>query len=224
MAFKFKIQRRPVEIGLPGYPRQTVEEDPEVLTGTVKGFQASAPEERFAKALDKAHISYQFRLTVGAPRGLPGWKELDFVVQSGGLLYAIEVDTAFTHRQKENSDVLHDAIILNDQELQSMGTFYPKVIHADGDNDLADNANARQFVARMFGRGGSSFVAQPGVNYNIPALEPIAATPYIAPQPATPAPEVYVPPPVENEDDLRRQQNARVLAQRAARLPITRKR
>lgn len=149
--FKFKRTRKPVELGLPSYQPSAPSEDPEVLLGQVQGMQASAPEERLARALDKQKMSYQFRLTVGAPRGLPGWKELDFVVQAGGILYAIEVDTAFTHRQKENTDVLHDAIVLNDRELQSMGQFYPAVLHVDGDSDLASLENAVKFVKQRFG-------------------------------------------------------------------------
>lgn len=121
-----------------------------MLMGEVDGFQASAPEERLARALRKKNLQFQFRMTVGAPRGLPGWKELDFIVWSSGMLYAVEVDTAFTHRQKENADVLHDAIILNDPELQAMGTFYPKVFHADGDHDLADLFGANRWVTFTF--------------------------------------------------------------------------
>lgn len=113
--------------------------------------KASAPEERLARALDKAGISYQFRYTVGAPRGLPGWKEVDFIVPHKGLLYTVEVDTAFTHRDKKYSDRLHDEIILMDEELRTMGQLYPEVFHVDGDTDLANFANATAYVKRQFG-------------------------------------------------------------------------
>jgi hypothetical protein len=63
----------------------------------------------------------------------------------------MEVDTAFTHRGKESADVLHDAIILNDPTLQTMGQFYPQVIHADGDYDLATHSNARRYIRTLFG-------------------------------------------------------------------------
>ena len=83
---------------------------------------------------------------------MPGWKELDFLVQSKGLLYALEVDTAFTHRAKASADILHDAIVLNDNEIRSMGTLYPAVLHIDGESDLANSMNAAAYVKRQFGR------------------------------------------------------------------------
>ena|ERR1044072_4003888 len=154
MAFKFKVKKPSTHIPLPSQPVIS-DIEAEALTGTVQNVQASAPEERMAKALDKSGISYRFRFTVGAPRGLPGWKELDFLIESNGLLYAYEVDTAFTHREKAYADVLHDAIILNDQEINTMGTLYPEVKHADGDSDLANQKNAEQYVKREFGQRGS---------------------------------------------------------------------
>lgn len=152
MAFKFKTPKKTPLIGLPSLPTSNAEQDEEVLTGTVQGVKASAPEERMAKALDKAQIQYIFRYTIGAPRGLPGWKELDFLVLTKGVTYAIEVDTAFTHRNKANSDVLHDAIILNDQGIQASGEVWPSVIHADGDLDLATKTSAAQYVKKLFGK------------------------------------------------------------------------
>jgi hypothetical protein len=118
----------------------------------VQGMQASAPEERMARALSDANIQYQFRYTVGAPRGLPGWKELDFLILTHGIVYALEVDTAFTHRDKGQKDVLHDAIIQNDPDINSVGTLWPTVLHADGDTDLADNTNARSYVKKTFNK------------------------------------------------------------------------
>jgi hypothetical protein len=150
--FRFRTRRPSSDINLPAFPQLSPRDEPEMLTGTVKDMDASAPEERLARALDEAGINYYFRWTVGAPRGLPGWKEVDFIIMSGGLLYAAEVDTAFTHRGKEQSDILHDAIILNDRNLQEMGTVYPQVLHADGDSELANNTNAKNYVKQRFGR------------------------------------------------------------------------
>ena len=220
--FKFKRIGRKSDIGLPGFPSASPSENPEVLLGRVGDLEASAPEERLARALDKARLSYQFRLTAGAPRGLPGWKELDFVISANGLLYAFEVDTAFTHRQKENADVLHDAIILNDPYLRSMGEFYPRVIHVDGDSDLASMENAQKYVKAFFGTAASSFTSRksPMPSYNFPQpLKPVYETPYVPPQSP-----VIVPPTVlarqADEDEARKQKNARTIAQRAARNPV----
>lgn len=148
--FRFRTRRVTDRIPLPSFPRRR-EATEEPLTGMVGDLQASAPEERLAKALDKAKIPYRFRMTVGAPRGLPGWKELDFVASVNGIIYPIEVDTVFTHREKQNADVLHDAIILNDQYIQQLGTVYPQVTHVDGDSNLADNASAEMYVKQRFG-------------------------------------------------------------------------
>lgn len=151
MAFRFKTVKQTPLIGIPSLPRIGGAEE-ELLTGEVQGVKASAPEERMAKALDKAKIQYIFRYTVGAPRGLPGWKELDFLVLTKGIVYAVEVDTAFTHREKGNTDVLHDAIIQNDREINSSGILWPQVIHADGDTDLSTNDSAKSYVKKLFGK------------------------------------------------------------------------
>lgn len=154
--FQFKIVKRAIKVDLPSYTSIQADTEPEQLTGVVQGMNASAPEERMAKALDKAGIQYIFRYTVGAPRGLPGWKELDFLVSSGGLLHAVEVDTAFTHRNKQQSDVLHDAIVLNDQNIKAMGEVYPQVLHVSGDSDLSDQDSADKFVKMNFTRGDAT--------------------------------------------------------------------
>lgn len=124
----------------------------EVLTGTVQGMKASAPEERLARALNKTKKvnGYQFRYTVGAPRGLPGWKECDFVVSSFGQTYLIEVDSKFSHRKKKEADRLHDAILLNEFNKQGTST-YPRVIHLDMDADLIDQKTADTTAKRLFG-------------------------------------------------------------------------
>jgi hypothetical protein len=128
-------------------------DEPEALSGSVQGKTASAPEERLAKALDKHGIYYDFRFNFGAPKPLPGWKELDFLVQTGGLMYAIEVDTAFTHRMKAaQADHLHDALILADRNIRAMGELYPQVFHASGDHELATKSGSDAYVKEKFGR------------------------------------------------------------------------
>jgi hypothetical protein len=136
----------------PHKPRLDTGNQPEVLAGMVKGKKASAPEERFANAISKLPSidSYEFRYTLGAPRGLPGWFEIDFVIASRGLLYAIEVDSKFTHRQKSGrSDVLHDAKAL--KELGKRGAqVYPSVIHLNMETDLVNQNWADISAKRLF--------------------------------------------------------------------------
>lgn len=126
-----------------GIGRITHDIEQESLSGEVQGLKASMIEERFARALQKKNIPFQFRLELGAGRNQPGFKELDFLVERSGMFYAVEIDTAFTHRQKQNADVLHDAIVLN--ELKGL-TVYPKVFHIDGDKDLAVQKDADKVV------------------------------------------------------------------------------
>lgn len=138
------------EIPLPTQP-QVAQADEQTLTGQVQGQPASAPEENLANALDDANYGYIFRYTIGAPKGLPGWKEVDFLVSSNGMIYCVEVDTAFTHRNKEHQDKLHDAIILQDERLKQMGQLFPEVIHGDGDTELATQKEAMTFVKTRIG-------------------------------------------------------------------------
>jgi hypothetical protein len=136
----------------PYKPRLDDGSEPEFLAGEVQGKKASAPEERLFNAMMKnEHIEQAtFRYTIGAPRGLPGWKELDALVAARGMVYAIEVDTAFTHRDKKSSDVLHDAIVLADLRKQGMNV-YPTVQHVDGERDLSTQPLADAYVKRFFG-------------------------------------------------------------------------
>lgn len=147
-SFRFKVRQSAFRPSLPSRPSLSPPEI-ERLTGQVRGMEASEPEERLARALDRARIPYLFRYVVGAPKGLPGWKEVDFLAVRSGIVYPIEVDTAFTHRGKKNKDFLHDAIILNDREIQTLGTVWPAVIHAYGETDLADDRSADNFVKRL---------------------------------------------------------------------------
>ena len=124
--------------------------EPELLTGQVKGFKASAGEERAANALNaNPKVSeFFFRMAIGAERHMPGFKELDYLIQASGLYYAVEVDSAFTHRDKGTSDILHDAIVL--ENLKHLN-IYPTVIHWDIDRDLPDKKTAEQTVRNLTG-------------------------------------------------------------------------
>jgi hypothetical protein len=125
--------------------------EPELLTGLVKGWKASKGEERAAIAISRnTHIAeYVFRMTIGAERNMPGFKELDFLITTTyGMYYAVEVDSAFTHREKGTSDILHDAIIL--QNLKHLN-IYPQVIHWDIDRDLPDIPTAEKTVRNLVG-------------------------------------------------------------------------
>ncbi len=148
---KYKPERKHVPI-LPkgGLRRSKIDTEQETLSGNVKGFKASAPEERAVRAVVKrpSVVNYLFRMTIGAERNMPGFKELDLLVETHSLWYAIEIDSAFTHRAKGTSDILHDAIIL--QNLKHLN-IYPRVIHLDQDADLANQKMADQTFRNLLG-------------------------------------------------------------------------
>lgn len=146
---KIRKTRTPkVEMPAPPFPVIHSDEGNEILSGEVRGYRASKAEERLANALDKKGISYYFRYTLGAPRGLSGWFEIDFVIQTQSMVYAVEVDSEFTHETKKEKDRLHDAKAL--QELKKFGNLFPQVIHIDGEADLADMKTAEDTVSRLF--------------------------------------------------------------------------
>jgi hypothetical protein len=150
---KFHKQRKPPPV-LPkgGLRRSGDAREAELFTGTVKGFKASKGEERAANALyaNTKVANFFFRMTIGAEgRNLPGWKELDYLIESTtGMYYAVEVDSQFSHRLKGTSDILHDAIIL--ENLNHLN-IYPQVVHWDIDRDLPNAAVAKQTVKNLVG-------------------------------------------------------------------------
>ena len=142
--------RKPIRTPVKGIPRPRLDngDEAELLSGSVRDMKASAIEERFAKALDKERIPFEFRYTIGAPRGVPGWKELDYLVEKNGQMYAIEIDSIFTHRRKGEADRLHDAIVLSELEQQGMNVF-PNVFHVLGDTELTDQTQANATVRKL---------------------------------------------------------------------------
>lgn len=150
---KVRRTRRPALpiLSAPHRPRFDNGNEPELFEGSIQGKKASQPEERFAKALNKNKVvdGYEFRYTIGAPRGMPGWKEIDFLVNVRGMVYAFECDTAFTHRDKGVADKLHDAIAIKSLNGQGMNLF-PQIIHLDGERELDTPKNAERTVKRLF--------------------------------------------------------------------------
>jgi hypothetical protein len=148
---KFQRPRRPVPILPKGGLRRTgPDTEQETLTGEINGFKASAPEERAVRGAVKhpSVIDYTFRMTIGAERNMPGFKELDLLLETTNMFYAIEIDSAFTHRNKGTSDILHDALVLN--ALKNLNV-YPQVIHLDQDADLATQTMADRTFKKLLG-------------------------------------------------------------------------
>lgn len=111
--FKYKV-RKPPSQPLPLGKVNTIPANNEVLSGYVQGAKASDIEERFARGLsvDKRVDGYQFRFPVISPRNHPGQLEIDFVVQSAGLIYCFQVDGAYAHKGigKQQDDLRKDVL------------------------------------------------------------------------------------------------------------------
>ena len=107
------VWKPPKEAALPRNLNRSVGiNDAEMLVGEIQGMRASDLEERFARALDKAGLEYEFRAPFIAGRNLPGEIEVDFLVQDGAP-QPIQIDGAFTHKSAEQreEDAVKDAIL-----------------------------------------------------------------------------------------------------------------
>lgn len=109
MAFKYKkVNRKNMgSFSSPGKP-QFAREGEEVLTGFVDGIPAKRDEEFFMSEVRKVPTvrSSQFRMAVGAPRHMPGWLELDALIETYGGFRAFEIDDmSFVHLgQREDAE------------------------------------------------------------------------------------------------------------------------
>jgi hypothetical protein len=145
--FRFKADRPPVDI----FPLNRIKPLPrsdEGLTGLVHGIPASDIEERFARALDRLGIPYEFQKNLLAPANLPGNYKLDFLVYNpkDGRLYPIAVDGEFAHKSAEQraKDKLKD-IVLNSAK---QGEYQPveRLDYTKLDNqEIADQTTADLF-------------------------------------------------------------------------------
>lgn len=78
-------------------PEKTVER----FDGNIKGATASDLEERFANALDRAGVEYQYQVPVRTQVSIPGEeKSVDFLVFTG-IIYPVEIDGEIGHKTSE---------------------------------------------------------------------------------------------------------------------------
>lgn len=142
--FQYRVRKKKQPVNVRKTP--TTATEPEQLVGSVHGYNASEIEERFAKALDKREITYWFRVAINAERGMPGWKELDFLVEHFGI-WPVEVeDVTYVHRGTSAEDALKDAITM-----ESLKDYNPHpVIHVTN-FELETQELADATVRRLFG-------------------------------------------------------------------------
>jgi hypothetical protein len=125
---------------------------PEQLMGTVNGIAANQFEERLGKALTERKIPYYFRYAVGAPKGFPGWKEIDFVTELDGQAKALAVDGMdFVHKgaRAQAQDKLNDIII--QKSLESYGYTNIGPVEHISTARLTTQQDAHQVVREIFG-------------------------------------------------------------------------
>lgn len=93
-----KVRRTKVN-ARPTMPINEVKPDKEVLSGTVRGKKASAPEERLARSLDKFGVGFMFRYVIGQPLAR-GSTEVDFVLMTP-VVQTVQVYGEYAHKSSE---------------------------------------------------------------------------------------------------------------------------
>lgn len=121
---------------------------PEILTHQVQGQHASNLEEHLAKALEAHEIQYEFQYIHGAPKGLPGYNALDFLIYHGGVYYPTQVDdTTFIHKGTGAHDKVVDIKTMDD--LNHLGLNPYPIRHVTQD-DLSTYEDAERYVRNTF--------------------------------------------------------------------------
>ncbi len=107
MAFKFKVSRNP-QYKFPSSKPKVAKVGEEILSGFVDGIPAARGEEFFMQEVRKLpnHKGSQFRMTLGAPRNMPGWLEMDALIETINGYRAFEIDDmSFVHLgQRESAE------------------------------------------------------------------------------------------------------------------------
>lgn len=150
MAFKYKRIRKQ-EQKFPSRRPQVAKVGDEVLSGYVDGFPAARGEEFLVSELRKSRNvrNVSFRMAVGAPRNMPGWLELDLLVETYNGFRAIEVDDmSFVHRggREEAESKVKD--LRRVAGLQAMGINVRTIEHVD-DDKLQDRQLTRRTLEEL---------------------------------------------------------------------------
>lgn len=150
MPFKYKVPRRGRRPNIVSR-RPSFAKDEEQLTGQFRGMKASDIEERFGNSLQRNRRirNVYFRVPVGAPRGMPGWKELDFLVETYSGWRAFQTDDVeFVHVGSDSRDALTDVIIL--EALRRDGIYISRVERIQSIR-ITDDEQSDQTVRELIG-------------------------------------------------------------------------
>ena len=121
----------------------------ELLTGYVRGQEASALEERFAFALDFAKLDFVFQYEVHSAFSLPGEeKSIDFIVYDGGTPYPVETGSSFVHGHPSRIETDRQRDQILNEILRFKG--FQEIIRLEFDHP-EDRDDAREIVRELFG-------------------------------------------------------------------------
>lgn len=144
--FRFPKSRKSRDPQITARPK-LVRETEKPLTRNVQGQPASDLEERFARALEKERIGYAFQFVHGAPKGLPGFQSLDFLVLTP-VPVAVQVDdTTFIHKGTAAHDELVDTKTIHNLRRMGYGNIFPTVLHVTQEV-LSNQEDANRFVSQ----------------------------------------------------------------------------
>lgn len=124
------------------------------LTGKINNLKAAQGEERMARVLNKKMNTgnvrgYYFRSSPGLPKGLPGWKELDFEIFTLSGTVAVSVEGAsFVHHgeSKRNQDLINELLLM--ERLKKLGRPVPR-IERIFDYQLKTEADAEKALKKI---------------------------------------------------------------------------
>ena len=181
MAFKFKKVNRKYTAGFsaPGKP-QFARDGEEVLTGFVDGIPAKRDEEFFMSEVRKVPSvkNSTFRMAVGAPRHMPGWLELDALLETMGGFRAFEIDDmSFVHLGQREDAETKVKDLRRVAGLAKYGINVPKGIEHLDAADLETRAQTKNVVRELRLTDG----APPQPIMTVPPREPVSR-----PEPNTP--------------------------------------
>ncbi len=151
MAFKFKVSKNSQYKFSSNKPK-VAKVGEEVLSGFVDGIPAARGEEFFVQEVRKlpTHLGSEFRMTLGAPRNMPGWLEMDVLVRTISGYRAFEIDDmSFVHLgQRESAETkIKDRRRLNG--LQTLGVNPLRGIEHIDAADLDDRMLAKKTIDKL---------------------------------------------------------------------------
>lgn len=151
MAFKYKIIRKKEEKAPPARRPQVARDGEEILSGYIDGFPAARGEEFLVTELRKSRNvrNVSFRMAVGAPRNLPGWLELDLLVETYNGYRAFEVDDmSFVHLGGRETNESKVKDLRRVAGLRKMGYNVREIEHID-DDKLQDRQLTRRTLEEL---------------------------------------------------------------------------